>query len=135
MEIIQKINGYPFERKTFLIVGLTLLSIICIFSSNYVKFDANLKHISHYEPRVLESQKILAEHTTKDYQTVYFASTAENLDSALVLNRKINHTFEALEELGKIGPYKSSSDQIFVLQSEQEKRIQKWHDFWTPEKR
>lgn len=135
MEIIQKINGYPFERKTFLIVGLTLLSIICIFSSNYVKFDANLKHISHYEPRVMESQRILAEHTTKDYQTVYFASTAENLDSALVLNRNISNTFEALEELGKIGPYKSSSDQIFILQSEQEKRIQKWHDFWTPEKR
>lgn len=134
MEIIQKINNYPFERKTTLIIGIIIISMVCIFKSSDVKFDSNLKHISHYEPRVLMSQKILADHTTKDYQTVYFAATHKNLDSAFVLQRKTVKTFEALKDLGKIGDFQNSSDQIFVLQSEQEKRIQKWYEFWTPEK-
>lgn len=133
-EIIHKINTYPFERKTTLILGITLVSIVCFFASNYVKFDANLKHISHYEPRVLESQRIMAEHTTKSYQTVYFASAAADLDTALYYNRKMGKIFEALNELGKIGPYSAPTEQIFLMKSEQEARIKMWRDYWTPAK-
>lgn len=135
MKIINAINSYPFERKTLIIAGITVISILCFFTSRYVKFDANLKHISHYEPCVMESQKILAEHTTKDYQTLYFASTDETLDSALIYNRKMVKMFDALEDLGKIGRFTSSTEQLFLLKSEQEERIQKWLNYWTPKKR
>lgn len=134
MELIHKFNTYPFERKTLLIGGIIAVSVVCFITSNYVKFDADLKHISHYEPRVLESQKILSDHTTKEYQTVYFASTSEDLDTALYYNRQMATLFEALEDLGKIGPFSCSNDKIFLLQSEQEKRIQEWYAYWTPEK-
>ena len=128
--LLNKINTYPFERKTWLISGIIFISILCIFTSDWVKFDANLKHISHYEPKVIESQKILAEHTTKEYQTVYFAATSANLDSALTYSRNMAKTFNALEELEKIGPFTSGQSQLFLLQSEQQERIDQWNKYW-----
>lgn len=135
MVLLNKINTYPFERKTWLISGIIFISILCIFTSDWVKFDANLKHISHYEPKVIESQKILAEHTTKEYQTVYFAATSANLDSALTYSRNMAKTFNALEELEKIGPFTSSQSQLFLLQSEQQERIDQWNKYWTADKK
>lgn len=134
-EILHKINTYPFERKTILIGGIILVSAICLFTSNWVKFDSNLKNISHYEERVLESQRILAEHTTKEYQQLYFATTSENLDSALVYSRDMANMFEALEELDQIGPFASHNDQLFLLQSEQQERMNRWNSYWTPAKK
>lgn len=135
LSILNKINSYPFERKTILICAIIFISITSFFTSDWVKFDTNIKHLSHYEPSVIESQKILAEHTTKGYQTVYFAATSENLDSALVYNRQMAKMFKALEDLGKVGPYTSNNEQLFLLQSEQQKRIDAWNKYWTPNKK
>ncbi len=132
---LNKINTYPFERKTLLIGAISFISLVSFFTSSWVKFDANLKHISHYEPRVIESQNILAEHTTKEYQTVYFAATSENLDSALYYSRNMAKVLKALEELDKIGPFSGNNNQLFLLQSEQEKRIEDWNKYWTPAKK
>ena len=134
-KIIKKINTYPFERKTILIIAILFISIVSFIASDYVKFDANLKHISHYEPRVMESQRILAEHTTKEYQTVYFATASNDIDTALYYNRKLSNIFEALEELGKIGPHATGSEQFFLLQSEQKERIDAWNNYWTDGKK
>lgn len=135
LSILNKINSYPFERKTLLICGITFISILSFFTSDWVKFDTNIRHLSHYEPKVIESQKILAEHTTKGYQTMYFAATSENLDTALYYNRQLSKMLEALEDLEKVGSFTSNNEQIFLLQSEQQKRIDAWNKYWTPTKK
>lgn len=135
LSILNKINSYPFERKTLLICGITFISILSFFTSDWVKFDTNIRHLSHYEPKVIESQKILAEHTTKGYQTMYFAATSENLDTALYYNRQMTKMLEALEDLGKIGSFTGNNNQIFLLNSEQQERIDAWNKYWTPTKK
>ena len=135
LSILNKINSYPFERKTLLICGITFISILSFFTSDWVKFDTNIRHLSHYEPKVIESQKILAEHTTKGYQTMYFAATSENLDTALYYNRQMTKMLEALEDLEKIGSFTGNNNQIFLLNSEQQERIDAWNKYWTPTKK
>ncbi len=135
LSILNKINSYPFERKTLLICGITFISILSFFTSDWVKFDTNIRHLSHYEPKVIESQKILAEHTTKGYQTMYFAATSENLDTALYYNRQMTKMLVALEDLEKIGSFTGNNNQIFLLNSEQQERIDAWNKYWTPTKK
>lgn len=135
LSILNKINSYPFERKTLLICGITFISILSFFTSDWVKFDTNIRHLSHYEPKVIESQKILAEHTTKGYQTMYFAATSESLDTALYYNRQMAKMLDALEDLGKIGSFTGNNNQIFLLNSEQQERIDAWNKYWTPTKK
>ena len=135
LSILNKINSYPFERKTLLICGITFISILSFFTSDWVKFDTNIRHLSHYEPKVIESQKILAEHTTKGYQTMYFAATSESLDTALYYNRQMTKMLDALEDLGKIGSFTGNNKQIFLLNSEQQERIDAWNKYWTPTKK
>ncbi|MBR0502028.1 MAG: MMPL family transporter [Paludibacteraceae bacterium] len=135
LSILNKINSYPFERKTLLICGITFISILSFFTSDWVKFDTNIRHLSHYEPKVIESQKILAEHTTKGYQTMYFAATSESLDTALYYNRQMTKMLDALEDLGKIGSFTGNNNQIFLLNSEQQERIDAWNKYWTPTKK
>ena len=66
---------------------------------------------------------------------MYFAATSENLDTALYYNRQMTKMLEALEDLGKIGSFTGNNNQIFLLNSEQQERIDAWNKYWTPTKK
>lgn len=133
--ILEKINSYPFERKTYLIIGIVVISIICLFTSKYVKFDSDLTHICHYEERVLESQELLEKHTSQGYRTVYFATTSESLDSVIAYNKQQSEILESLQNLDLIKSYSSGNKMLFISSDEQEKRIERWNKFWSEEKK
>jgi predicted RND superfamily exporter protein len=134
-EILEKINSYPFERKTFLIIAIVVISIVCLFTSRYVKFDSDLRHICHYEQKVLDSQALLEKHTAKGYITLYFATTSENLDSVIAYNERQGRIFDSLKNLGLIKSYGNSNKMLFIPSDEQQKRIDRWNEFWSEEKR
>lgn len=134
-EILEKINSYPFERNTYLIIGIVVISIICFFTSRYVKFDSDLTHICHYEKSVLESQALLEKHTSEGYRTVYFATTGESLDSVIAYNEQQNVILESLKNLDLIKSYSSGNKMLFISSDEQEKRIELWNKFWTETKK
>lgn len=134
--LLSKINSYPFERKTYLIGAIVLVSLICFVTSNWVKFDSDLTHIAYYDNQVIRSQEILAEHTTKECKTVYFAAVSENLDSALTYSKKMESVLTNLRDnYGKVKSFGSSNSMIFIPTEEQENRLNRWYSFWTEEKK
>ncbi|MCR5497472.1 MAG: MMPL family transporter [Paludibacteraceae bacterium] len=134
--LLEKINSYPFERKTYLIGAIVVISLICFIGSKWVKFDSDLTHISYYDDKVLKSQEILAQHTTKDCRTVYFAAVSENLDSALCYSKKLESVLGNLKDnYGKVRSFGTSNSMIFIPLDEQERRLDRWYSFWTEEKK
>ncbi len=134
--LLEKINSYPFERKTYLIGAIVIISLVCFVTSNWVKFDSDLTHIAYYDSRVLKSQAILAEHTTKDCKTVYFAAVSENLDSALTYSKKMESVLTGLKDnYGKVRSFGTSNSMIFIPMDVQEARLERWYAFWTEEKK
>ena len=126
---LEEINSYPFEKKTWLIISILVVSIICLFTKSLVKFDTDLKNIGYNEPRVLESQELLAEHSTKEYRTVYYATIDEDLDSALTFNKTLYAELENQKTNKKVSSYGNTAS-LFVTTKDQVRRIEKWNDFW-----
>lgn len=126
---LEEINSYPFEKKTWLIISILVVSIICLFTKSLVDFDTDLKNIGYNEPRVLESQELLAEHSTKEYRTIYYATIDEDLDSALTFNKTLYAELENQKTNKKVSSYGNTAS-LFITTKEQVRRIEKWNDFW-----
>ena len=126
---LEEINSYPFEKKTWLIISILVVSIICLFTKSLVEFDTDLKNIGYNEPRVLESQELLAEHSTKEYRTIYYATIDEDLDSALTFNKTLYAELENQKTNKKVSSYGNTAS-LFITTKEQVRRIEKWNDFW-----
>lgn len=131
--ILEKINSFPLEKQKWLIALILIVSAICFFKSGDVKFDSDLRNIGYDEPRVVRSRELLAEKTTANFATVYFASVSENLDSALIYNRALSQRLDQLVQNGDIHGY-SAPAALFVPEAEQRQRIEWWEAYWTPEK-
>jgi len=132
--LLEKLNSYPFERNTKLIFAIIVLSCICFVTSRWVTFDADLKHIGYHEPKVEESQKMMEAQVDSDYVTQYYATTAHNLDSALIYNKRMHQILDSLKDEHEVTSY-SQTTALFLPTGEQEERITRWNNYWTKEKR
>lgn len=128
--LLEKINSYPFEKKTWLIISIVVISVICLFTMRLMDFDPDLKNIGYNEPKVIESQRLLADHSTKNCQTIYYATIDEDIDSALVFNNVLYAELENQMTNNKIKSFGKSSN-LFIPQDEQVRRINKWYNFWN----
>ena len=127
------INSYPIDRKKWLVITIFVVGGICLYTSRWVTFDADLKNIGYNEPDVVRSEKLLASKTTKGYETVYYAASSDNPDSAFVYSRQMAIVFDSLQRNGVIHDY-SQTATLLIPEEEQMIRIGRWNDFWTPER-
>jgi len=130
---ISRINSYSFDRNKWLAITIFVISGICFYTSRWVTFDPDLKNIGYNEPDVIRSVNLLASKTTKGYNTLYYAATSHELDSALVYSRKMATVFDSLKLCGMIHDY-SQTATLLIPEKEQIDRIARWRDFWTPER-
>ncbi|MDL2254793.1 MMPL family transporter, partial [Bacteroidales bacterium OttesenSCG-928-J16] len=131
---IEKINNYPFDKQKWLVVLLLIITVICIIFSGRVQFDSDLRNIGYDSPRILRSRDLLAQKTSGEKATVYFASVATDLDSALIYNKKLTERLDKLAASGEIQSY-SSPASLFVPTCEQQQYIARWNDYWNDGKR
>ena len=53
---IEKYNGYAFEKK-YIIIGVAVATIICLFHYNKVEFDSDMSSINFESPSIKEAEK------------------------------------------------------------------------------
>ncbi|MDL2221411.1 MMPL family transporter [Parabacteroides sp. OttesenSCG-928-N08] len=132
--LLEKINSYPFEQQKWLIALLVAISGVCFYFSGDVQFDSDLRNIGYNEPKVVRSRDLLNSKSGGEYETVYFASVASDLDSALYYNRILCQRLDKLVDEKAIAGY-SSPASLFHTAAEQQERIARWNDYWTEDKR
>jgi predicted RND superfamily exporter protein len=130
---ISRINSYSFDRHKWLVITIFVVSGICVYTSRWVTFDADLKNIGYNEPDVVRSVDLLALKTSKGYGTLYYAATSYELDSALVYSQQMAIVLDSLKKSGMIHDY-SQTATLLIPEKEQIERIGQWRDFWTPER-
>ena len=132
-KFLERINSYPFEKQRWLIIALCSIFIVSLYYKNYVTFDSDLKNIGYHENRVVRSQNILAEKTTKGMVTTYYASASSSLDSAILISREINNKLDYLKQEGWLDNYSKGVD-LFYTNKEQVQRIDTWRNYWTKDR-
>lgn len=129
-EIVNRINSYPLDRNTPVVVLFSLVCIVCIWFSRKVGFDTDLNNIGYLEPETVRSERLYNEKVNGGFSAMYYAASAADLDSAIFLSRKVVATLSGLRDEGLVDSY-SSADLLLVPTGEQEENILRWKEYWN----
>lgn len=134
LRFIEKINAYPFEKNRWLIGGITIITLICLFTSQRVTFNNDMMSLNYEPEHLRKSEEKLMQLFDGKEKTVLFVSVGQNMDSATKSYSETNRKLSELQQKGLIKEY-ASAEQFLIPQSEQQKRLQRWNDYWTTEKK
>ena len=133
LRIIEKINAYSYEKNKWLVGGILLITVICLFTSQKVGFNNDMMSLN-YEPQHLkQSEEKLMQLFDNGEKTVLFVSVGKDMNQATETYAITNQKLLALKDQGLIKDYASAS-QFLISPQEQQLRLKKWKDYWTDEK-
>ena len=133
LRIIEKINAYSYEKNKWLVGGILLITVICLFTSQKVGFNNDMMSLN-YEPQHLkQSEEKLMQLFDNGEKTVLFVSVGKDMNQATETYAVTNQKLLALKDQGLIKDYASAS-QFLISPQEQQLRLKKWKDYWTDEK-
>lgn len=131
--MLDRINSYPVDRCKWLLVLLTVICLVCFWTQGRVKFDSNLRHIGYNEPKVVESKELYDEKNNGGCASMYYASSAEDLDSALEQETRILSVLDSLKSVGIVARH-TNPVSLFIPESVQIERIRAWESYWTEQR-
>lgn len=131
---ISKINNYAYDRNPFIVAVLVIVIVIGFVFTPKVQFDNNLKHIGFESDALHKSENLYAEKNNHGGLQRYYAVIAPTLDEALDANVKLSSTLDSLRQTGDLTAYTPVVSKLFQSRQEQERRIEAWKRYWTPEK-
>ena len=133
LRIIEKINAYSYEKNKWLVGGILLITVICLFTSQKVGFNNDMMSLN-YEPQHLkQSEEKLMQLFDSGEKTVLFVSVGKDMNQATETYAVTNQKLLALKDQGLIKDYASAS-QFLISPQEQQLRLKRWKDYWTDEK-
>lgn len=131
---IERINNYAYDRNPFVVIGLCIIIVIGFAFSGKVQFDDDLKHIGYESDALHKSENLYSEKNDHGGLQQYFAVTASTLDEALDANKALSSTLDSMRRAGDLIAYTPAVSILFQSQAEQQRRIDAWQRYWTPEK-
>lgn len=131
--LLDRINTYPIDRHRPLRWTIVAVCVVTFFTASWVGFDSNLRNIGYNEPKVIRSNELYAEKVNRGLASMYYAASAPTLDSALIYNKVITATLDSLQQAGVVKQF-SRSSALFIPTTEQEERIARWAEYWTPQR-
>ena len=132
--LIERANAYRFDRNKWLVGGVLVLTVVCLFFIHKVGFESDMMALN-YEPAHLKraEQKLssLFEGTEK---TVLFVSVGRTVADAAGVYVQTNRMLSELKEQGLVKNV-AQAERFLVSDQEQQRRLRRWDDYWTPEKK
>lgn len=132
-KLLNKINNYPFDKLVVVRWVLVVICVVCIWASSMVGFDSNLRNIGYHDKEVIRSREVYSEKFNDGNLSLYFATFADTRDEALEYTAKLTSALDSMKMEGKVCSYMDMT-QIFVPEKEQQKRLEEWDAYWTPER-
>lgn len=133
--IIDRFNVYPFDRRPALLIGIGLICAVCIgfYLARGSEFDADMRNIGYLSDNVTYSETLLQEKTRSGDKQQYFASSGSSMEDALSNFALMADRLDSLQAVGLVKSY-TRTDDIFVPMERQQRRIEAWQNYWTPER-
>ncbi len=131
---LEKAAAYRPEFNKYLLIPILLLTIVFVFTSRNVRFESDMMNMNYMPDKLRQTENTLNKLNNYALQSVYIVSDGSNLDEALRNNEKVSATLHTLKEQG-IVRRTSGVSSVLVSDSVQRKRIERWNDYWTPEKK
>ncbi|WP_214073207.1 trifunctional MMPL family transporter/lysophospholipid acyltransferase/class I SAM-dependent methyltransferase [Mucilaginibacter sp. dw_454] len=131
---IDKLASYNPEYNKFIVTGIVLLTIVFTYTANYVKFEFDLTGMNYMSPKIKQAETKLNRINKFSLQSVYLVTEGKTLDEALINNEKLSDEIETLKQKNIVIKYSGVSS-LIISDSLQKERIERWNNYWTPEKK
>jgi 1-acyl-sn-glycerol-3-phosphate acyltransferase len=132
--IIEKIASYKFENNKYLIAFILVICVISIFTSQKVGFETDMMKMNYVDAKLVKAEQNLNSISNVSLRSVYLVSSGSTLDEALANNEKNLPLLQQLEKDQSLRKYSTVST-FLLSKAEQEKRIARWNNYWTEEKK
>jgi uncharacterized protein len=131
---ILKLASFPIEKYRLVTVTILLLTVVFFFTSQKVTFEDDLTGMSYMPKELKKAEATLEKISQYTLRSVFVVTRGENLDEALKSTTKLIDRVKVLKEQGLIKKYASVTSLALPV-NVQQTRINRWNDYWTPEKK
>ncbi len=131
---IDRIASLRPEYNKYLVIIILGLTILFAFWAGKVEFESDLQNMNFMSPKLKESEKKLNQVNQYALQSVYLVTEGKTLDDALVNNEKLVTQIEKLQGQNIVIKYSGVSS-LIISDSLQKISINRWNNYWTPEKK
>lgn len=129
---IDIITAYRYDKNKWIVIAAFGLTLVFAFYSSRVSFESDMNKMSFMTEETRLAEKHLDEVNNFAARSVYVFATGNNLNQALDNNSLVAQKLNDLKEQGKIKKI-SSVSALLISDKEQEKRIERWNQFFTKE--
>lgn len=127
--VLDRISAYPFERNK-VIIGITLIATIFgLFTFSKVQFNDDIAALNFMPENMKASEQRLEAIGSMGKHSVYLTVYGENMEEIIQKNTELERKLSILKSNNQIDDY-SSIGQYFLSQSDQQKKIKQWDEFW-----
>lgn len=131
---IDKAARYDFSKNKWLLGFAILLIIVSLFTFNNVGFENDLNKLNFVPDELKTAENHLDELDNYSSKSIYLAAYGNNYEEAIAANSKLFDALKNLESEKEILNFNSIGE-IMLSEPEQIEKINKWNEFWTPEKK
>jgi len=131
---IDKLASYKPEYNKFIVIGITVLTVVFACTAKYVKFEFDLTDMNYMSPKLKTAEARLNHINKFALRSVYLVTEGNTLNEALVKNEKLSGQIEELRLKNIVIKYSGVSS-LVISDSLQQARIARWNLYWTPEKK
>ncbi len=131
--IFDKLGKWHPEKNKWLVLGILLLTPVMYSQIGKVSFDSDLMHLNYLSPEMQVAQDEVSRNNAVALSSVFVMANEGSEEKALQQLEAVNDKIDVLVQKGWV---RSVSNPTLLLPSEaeQQKRITRWKNYWTPEK-
>lgn len=131
--LLERVNSWHPDRKTWICVVVSLFVIVCIAFSGKYTFDNDLGHINYLSPETIEANEQWQADNNGNHAQLYFAAMAPTLSEALSAIPQIEARCEQMKQSGLIHGYTKVST-LMPDYATQQARADHWNEYFTEER-
>ncbi|RFM36335.1 trifunctional MMPL family transporter/lysophospholipid acyltransferase/class I SAM-dependent methyltransferase [Chitinophaga silvisoli] len=131
---LDKISTYKPEQNKWLVGGILVLTVIFFFTMKNVAFESDMMRMNFMRPELKEAEATLNKVNAYTAQSVYLITEAPDLETALQRSEALLPKVNQLQQQGAVKKY-AGVNVLLLSNQEQQRRIQRWNAYWTPEKK
>ncbi|HPS62417.1 MAG TPA: methyltransferase domain-containing protein [Bacteroidales bacterium] len=131
--LVDRIAGYRYETKGWLIAVLALLIILGVCFAGKAGFESDMTTLSFVTPTLKSAETELDRTSDYKLKSLYLVATGRSREEALRMREKYTRTIDRLIACGVVR-HQSNAGPLLLSDSLQQVRNARWKQFWSPEK-
>ena len=130
---IDKLARLKPEGNKWLLGFVILATPVLGYFAQQVTFDGDLMHLNYLSPELKAAQDELNRNNAYALSSVFVVAKGNTTEAAL---EKLEAASTQIQSLQKSGHVRNSLNPVVILPSEkeQQRRLQQWQQYWTPER-